>query len=187
MFKWILALAIAGGVTSSASADIIETFSFIGPDTHQANPDVTTGDISGTMIFSNYGSDVQPIAVYVNEVNGLFAFAPPSNLNFAIDASSDDAFDISSSGAVISADFYSYDPVTPDGDTNFWLVMNKNITFLEGATSFDNEYNIATTNGFAGVQFAVPEPASIAVFAFGLLGLAVVQRRLMPRRSDHIA
>jgi len=188
MFKSICAIVVAGCITSPASADIIESFQFHGDVTYQWNPYTSLdGYVSGTMIFSGAGADIAPSAVYINTVEGSYTFAPAPDLNFVDGPFSYGSFDISASGQVISAAYQSYDPLPPAGETNFALDITSTFTDFEGANSYDTEYRIAPTDGLAGVQFEVPEPASIATLGCGLLGLFVVRRRLkISARTAHL-
>lgn len=180
MRKLLLAIALLGVISSPASADIIESFQFGGNVTYQWSPYVSpNGYVSGTMIFSSAGSNVAPTAVYVNDVEGYFTFAPPSDLNFATNGPNSvsyGSFDITTSGQVLSAEFTSEVAFPPAGEANFELNLTDTYTALDGATSFTTEYRITTANGLADVQFTVPEPASIVVFGCGLIAMILLKR-----------
>lgn len=210
-FSFTVQTANQAGATFDATAtapgfradqDIVATFSYNGPLTFNiGNPqnNTSTGDLNSTFFGANAGA--------ISGYSGSSSLPGPSNANF----STLETF-LASSG---SAAGYQYGSlytiglgvlsagtiltITHDDGVSVFQGGNRLGSTTAGPTSEITESVLIATTGDTLLYFgrqngapsvltvAVPEPASIAIFGAGLLGLAALRRRRSAKRDANLA
>ena len=167
----MIALAIGAAVvllTGSARADVIWNWSF-SLGTVTAGGTLTTNDLSGdSYLITGISGTWNGTAITALLVPGTCCSTPPND-NLLLDASTQ-----------LDAEGFAFDPPG---------LTNENIYF----DSF-NTNSYSYTNGsffFVGGTFSpviasssIPEPASLAIFTTGLIGLGILRRRRARFKRD---